>query len=103
MVDTLTSDRSNIAFRRSRSAKRKKSALPSLRVGPAPARHALAEFDTLARGNAEQVRHPPHQVTFEIGDAAIGIDDLPHHLDAAAAPPPADRAISHPVPLLTTT
>ena len=34
-----------------------------------------------SRGNVQQVGGAPDQIVLELGDAAVGIDDLPHHLD----------------------
>src|SRR5262245_15562728 len=64
----------------------------SRRGSHAPAGDALAKLDALARGNTEQVRSPPHQVALKIGDAAVGIDDLPHHLHDTAATALVERA-----------
>jgi hypothetical protein len=49
-----------------------------------PACEAPAWPDALARRNAEQGRRPPHQVAFEFGDVAVGMDDPPHHLHETA-------------------
>src|SRR5712691_301218 len=55
-------------------------------AGPAIGGHVMTQLDPVARGNAEQVRGPPEQVVLELGDAAVGVDHFPHHLDHA---PPA--------------
>ncbi len=46
---------------------------------------ALAQGNPLARRNAEQVGDTPDQVFLKLGDAAVGVDHLPHHLDEAQA------------------
>ena len=47
----------------------------------------------LARGDAEQIGGAPDQIVLELGDAAVGIDDLPHHLDHAPAAVLVERAV----------
>src|SRR6516225_8146751 len=71
-------------------------ALVSRRSDPESVRHALAQLNSLPRGDAEEVGDPPDQVTLEIVDAAVGIGDLPHHFDHAAAAILVERAIDRP-------
>src|SRR5262249_56211399 len=51
------------------------------------------QLNSLGGGDAEEVGDPPDQVAFEIVDAAVGISDLPHHFDHAAAAILVERAI----------
>ena len=48
---------------------------------------APAQLDALVRRNAEQVGGAPEQVVLELVDAAVGVDDLPHHLDRCGCGP----------------
>ncbi len=48
-----------------------------------PLRYTVLEIDPVARGNAEQIRGTPDDIVLELADLAIGIDQLPHHLDDA--------------------
>src|SRR5258708_953373 len=48
-------------------------------------RYPMLEIDAVARGNAEQVGGAPDHIVLEFADLAVGIDQLPHHLDDAQA------------------
>src|SRR5690606_29888417 len=48
-------------------------------------RNGAPQFDTVARGHAKQIRGAPDNIVFELVHSAVGKDDLPHHLDNAAA------------------
>src|SRR5436190_16096161 len=52
-----------------------------------------AELDALARRYAEEIGRPPDQIALEFGDAAVGINDFPHHLDHPPATCLIERAI----------
>src|SRR6476659_10510999 len=45
----------------------------------------MLEVDPVALGDPEQVGRAPDDVILELGHLAIGIDQLPHHLDDALA------------------
>ena len=54
-----------------------------------------SEFFTRQRGtgaHAEQIGRAPHHIVLELADVAVGIDQLPHHLDDALAALFVDRA-----------
>src|SRR6202790_2644585 len=48
-----------------------------------PGGNPVLEIDPVARRHAEQVRRPPHDVILELADLAVGVNQLPHHLDDA--------------------
>src|SRR6266568_6940989 len=52
-----------------------------------------ANLDAFARGNIEQIGGAPDQVVLELVEAAVSIDDFPHHLDNAPPPLLVERAI----------
>src|SRR5262245_40113489 len=41
------------------------------------------ELDTIARGHGQKIGSTPDHIVLELADLAIGIDQLPHHLDDA--------------------
>src|ERR1700756_5356068 len=45
----------------------------------------VLQIDPVTLGNAEQVGGAPDDVVLELTDLAVGIDQLPHHLDDALA------------------
>ena len=51
------------------------------------------QLDALVRRHAEQVGGAPHQIVFQLVALAVGIDDLPHHLDDAGAAGFVERAV----------
>src|SRR5438552_17025172 len=48
-----------------------------------PAGDATLEIDPVALGNTEQIGGAPDDIVLELIDLAIGISQLPHHLDDA--------------------
>src|SRR5579883_87115 len=56
-----------------------------LAILPARGGDLLAQLDPFPRRDAEQIRGAPQQIVLELRDTAIGVDDLPHHLDHPAA------------------
>src|SRR5579883_248874 len=56
-----------------------------IRSGPA-ATDQMFQVDAVAGGDAEQVGRAPDHIVLELADLAIGIDQLPHHLDNAQPP-----------------
>src|SRR5262249_27968386 len=54
------------------------------RAGATAGDEAL-EFEPVARRDGKKVRGAPKHVVFELGDLAVGVDQLPHHLDDALA------------------
>ena len=56
------------------------------RWSPAPATRWRNAMRSLRR-HAEQIGGAPDQIVLEFGDRAVGIDDLPHHLDHAQRAP----------------
>ena len=68
---------------------------PHVMRSPVPriGRHAVAQLDPVARGDAEQVGGPPDQVVLEFGDAAVRVDHFPHHLDHAPPSVLVERAV----------
>src|SRR3954471_23344732 len=55
-------------------------------------RDAMLEVDTVARRHAEKVGRTPDHIVLELGDLAVGIDQLPHHLYDAKPALLIDRA-----------
>src|SRR5262245_18664134 len=43
--------------------------------------NAATDLDAVARRHVEQVGGAPHQIVLELIEAAVGVNDLPHHLD----------------------
>src|SRR5258708_36802143 len=48
--------------------------------GP-PGSNAVLEIDPVARRHAQQIGRTPDDVVLELADLAVGVNQLPHHLD----------------------
>ena len=54
---------------------------------------AAAQRDPLLRRHAKEIGGAPQQIVLQLVAAAVGIDDLPHHLDDAGAAALVERAV----------